>query len=363
MNHVLCGIDAGQADTTAAFFVPGARGGVTRGRVETITFPSLVGTGDVDRFLRMRAAGGGEAALREGEYVLEHGGTGYFVGPLALSQSKGATTGRGDPNRYTSLTLYLMLTAFGLAIEQGWMKDGADVRMVTGMPLEYWSPQKRALVQQFLVGEHGFGFGGKKRHVRLDAVGVPPEAAATLYKTAGQPIHQCVLDIGWGSREAYWALGRDAVAERCKGSQHGVSVVADLINDQVRRNFGRALSEFEVRMVLRAWRANPEKPDYPLMHSSGKVITLDGIVPSAVDTVGREQATWAGQVWGSEDGQVASEAAVARMIGGGAYYFGSHIHEVIPHIEIPELPEEENARSYLEIARAASEEAWARSRG
>jgi hypothetical protein len=69
------------------------------------------------------------------------------------------------------------------------------------------------------------------------------------------------------------------------------------------------------------------------------------------------------QQWEDADGQVASSAAHARLIGGGAYYIKPFLRQAIGHLVVPDAPERANALAYLAIGEAANEQAWARNRG
>lgn len=73
----------GQADNTLAIRVFSPRGG--KGMGHTSTSSSLVDTSDVDRFLALRTANGGEAKLDDHEFTLELDGIGYIIGSLALA--------------------------------------------------------------------------------------------------------------------------------------------------------------------------------------------------------------------------------------------------------------------------------------
>jgi hypothetical protein len=169
--------------------------------------------------------------------------------------------------------------------------------------------------------------------------------------------HRC----GRGSTDLFWAIGRRPLPERCDGYAAGVEKISDvLIKKVLSLPNGRRLSGEEVRAVL--W-AHATKQPPPKLYSRGHELVLNGEIAQAISMVGEELATFVRQRWEDADGLVASSAAHARLIGGGAYYVRPFLKAAIPHLTVPEHPERANAVSYLAIGEVATEEAWARNRG
>ena len=110
-------------------------------------------------------------------------------------------------------------------------------------------------------------------------------------------------------------------------------------------------------------RAHATKQPLPTLHSRGRELRLNGEIAEAIAAVGEELATFVRQQWEDADGQMASSAAHARLIGGGAYYVKPFLRQAIGHLLVPDAPERANALAYLAIAEAAIEAAWARNRG
>jgi len=343
------GFDAGNSETTVA-----VRAG---SRAQHLTFPSSIGSGDYAELLRVRSGAGRIAGLETDEYTIEHRGASLFVGRLALEQSKDATTARGNTARYANgHTLRLLLTACGKLF-----KDDVTIRLITGLPVKVFSPEEKKAVQASLLGTHTFLFNGRPRRVTVDAVGVMMEGAATLYDVAAEPVQQCVIDVGGGSTDLFWAVGRRPLAERCVGYGVGVEKIGELLNKKIMGlPNGRRLADEELRAVL--W-AHATKAPLPQLHSRGRELILNGEIAEAITVVGEELTTFVCQQWEDADGQVASSAAHARLIGGGAYYVKPFLRQAIGHLAVPDAPERANAVAYLAIGEAASEEAWARNRG
>jgi hypothetical protein len=346
---IIMGFDAGNSETTVAVRIGS--------RVHHLTFPSSIGTGDHAELLRVRSGAGRTASLEGDEYTLEHRSVGLFVGRLALEQARDASSGRGNTARYSNgHTLRLLLTACGKLF-----KDDVTIRLITGLPVKVFSPDEKARVQRSLIGTHSFSFNGRPRRVTVDAVGVMMEGAATLYDVAAESTHQCVIDVGGGSTDLFWAIGSRPWYERCGGYSAGVEKIGELLNKKVMAlPYGRRLSEEELRAVL---RAHATKQPLPTLHSRGRELLLNGEIGEAITAVGEELATFVRQQWEDADGQVASSAAHARLIGGGAYYIKPFLRQAISHLVVPDAPERANALAYLAIGEAASEQAWARNRG
>jgi hypothetical protein len=347
---IIVGFDAGNSETTLA-----VRLGM---RVQHQTFPSHIGSGHADEVLRIRSGAGRSATLDADEYAIHHQGAELFVGRLALSQSRDASTGRGNAARYwNGHTLRLLLTGCGRLC-----KDDMTVRLITGLPVTVYNEDARAQVRASLCGTHTFTLNGKPRTITVDAVGVMMEGAATLYDVAQEPLHQCVIDVGGGSTDLFWAVGRKPSSERCDGLEVGVEKIGELLRGNIARRtgVGRRLTDEELRAVLWAHATGRELPP---LYTRGQPLVINGELEAAVRAVGEELAAFVGRAWADADGSVASSAAYARLIGGGAYYVRPFLKAAIPHLTVPEHPERANALAYLAVGEAASDAAWARNRG
>jgi hypothetical protein len=349
MQTIILGGDFGNSETSVAY---------RKGRgVQHLTFPSYLGSGNYAELIRVRRGAGGTGDLEEDEFALSHRGANLFVGRLALEQARDATTGRGNAARYSNgHTLRLLLTACAKLF-----REDVTIRLITGLPVGLFSEEEKARVRASLCGTHTVVFNGRERTIVVEAVGVMMEGAAVLHDVALEAVNQCVIDIGGGSTDLFWANGRKPRYERCVGYGEGVEKIGEHLRASVQAisGVGRRLSDDELRRVLRAYA---ERQSLPPLHTRGKPLTINGELEAAVRAVGEELSTFVGRAWADADG-VASSAAYARLIGGGAYYLKPILKGAIPHLSVPEHPERANAVAYLAIGEAASEEAWARNRG
>lgn len=339
------GFDAGNSETT---FMANGR---------TLTIPSFIGSGSLGDLARIRASSAGaEGALEADEYVLEHGGRSYFVGRLALEQAQDASAARGDVTRYWSgHTLRLLLTVVAATFKT----PTVAVRLVTGLPVQVWSKETARFVRESLVGQHQFKLNGQERTVVVEGVLVVMEGAGAL-AVAGmrEKVQQAVIDIGGRTTDLFWTHGQQPVMPRCTGTDIGVERIGDELKRLFADRHGRDLRDTEVREILRAY-AEGRQPD-PI-YVRGNKVQLNGEVEQIVQGVGQQICSFVSQHWrSSERGDVAADAAVVLLIGGGAYYFRTQIETLISQLKVPIRPEVENARGYAAIGNQVPEQAWQR---
>jgi hypothetical protein len=343
---LILGFDPGNSETTLAW-----RSGTA---VRHMTVPSFIGSGALEGLRRVRSAAG-DGALERDELVLTHGGGSFFVGRLAIEESRDASAARNDVNRYwNGHTLRLVLALAGYAGLSG------TARVMTGLPVSAWTPENKRLVQQSLIGTHSYKLNGKDRTLTIDAVGVMMEGAAALAASEVADAPRAVIDIGGRTTDLFWAKGVRPIASRCSATDVGVEKVGDILRRQTLEAHRRDLYDHELRDVLRS--ALAQTPHQPL-YGNGKALDLNSAATDAMRIVGQQIVSYIGQQWGDDRGAVASDAAKVLLIGGGAHYFADQVRAAIPHVEVARAPELANAYGYLAVGLSASEEAWARNRG
>src|SRR6266446_3670433 len=143
------GYDPGNSEASVAVICPD-------GSQRVQTCPSYFCRGNYDALARIRTMSGrGQSVhpsevLKPDEHVLTYPDTGaseYYVGELALSQGKGASSARGDISRYWSLiVLLLLLTVLGVCIPD----NEYEAHVVVGVPIETYSEQNRRKVRNYL---------------------------------------------------------------------------------------------------------------------------------------------------------------------------------------------------------------------
>lgn len=346
------GFDPGNSETSVAVVYPD-------GNQKVQTCPSYVSRGDYDELARFRTMSWhGQSArqpevLRSDELVLAYPpgeAAEYYVGELALSQGKGASSARGDISRYWSLiALILLLAVLGALIPD----DEYEAHVVTGMPIETYSDQNRRRVRNCLEGEHRYLLNGRQRLAVVSIEKVIMEGAGAMIAFGDdRPVRQAVMDIGGRTTDLYTAHGQAPLIPFCRGTPLGVEQAADLLNVTAQARCGRALTPQETRTILRATVGSGQ---YPPVYASGQEISpidLHQWTEEALRTIGRDITTFVSQTWtNSEFGTVATDMARVLLVGGGAYYFYRDIADLIPHVTVPQQPELANALGYAALAR------------
>lgn len=341
------GFDAGNSETAAAIYT-------TTGELQTVTMPSYIGRGsfhELRRFRQMNSSGSTNVFQPE-EYVLvcpEIDPAEYFIGTLAMNQSRAATSARGDINRYWSpFALRLLLTAAGALIPD----IEFEIALVTGIPIETYSDQNRRKVRSALEGEHHFTLNGRKRLAIVSVETVIMEGAGAMIACGDERrIRQAVIDIGGRTTDLYTADGQMPLIPLCKGAALGVEMAAEMLNHSFEGYTGRALTLQEMRLILRSAVGSEQ---YPSIYTNGQEISsidLHHWAEASLRSIGRDITTFLAQTWASNGlGAVATDLAKVLLVGGGAYAFYHDIVRLIPHVIVPPQPELANALGYAELA-------------
>lgn len=346
------GYDPGNSETSVAVVNPD-------GNQRVLTCPSYFCRGNYDALARIRTMSGrGQSihpseVLKSEEYVLTYPDTGaseYYVGELALSQGKGASSARGDISRYWSLiVLLLLLTVLGVCISD----DEYEVHIVVGVPIETYSDQNRRKVRNYLEGEHSYILNGRRRRAVIYVERVITEGAGAMIAYGdGRPVRQGVIDVGGRTTDLYTADGQAPLIQLCRGTALGVELAADLLNATVQSRCGRTLTQQETQSILRAIVGGSQ---FQHIYANGREISsidLRRWTEEALRSIGSDIATFASQVWANDElGGVATDMAKVLLVGGGAYFFYQDIAKLIPHVTVPEQPELANAFGYAALAR------------
>lgn len=347
MRRYYAGFDPGNSETSLIAIT-------SEGQQSRITIPSYAARGsshELKRFRQMTSSRTADVFQPE-EFVLvcpEVDHAEYFIGVLAMNQSRAATSARRDINRYWSpFALRLLLTAVGALLPD----TEFEVALVTGIPIESYSDQNRRKVRAALEGEHHFSLNGHKRLAVVSVEAVIMEGAGAMIACGEErSIRQAVIDIGGRTTDLYTADGQMPLIPLCKGAALGVEMAAEMLSHTFEVQAGRALTLQEMRQLMRSAVGNSQ---YPLLYVNGQeisVIDLHRWAEDALRSVGRDITTFLSQTWASgELGAVATDLAKVLLVGGGAYAFYHDIARLIPHVTVPPQPELANALGYAELA-------------
>lgn len=333
------GHDFGNAETGGVLFAKGQR--------FSMSLPSATAPGSLERLQRLGVN------LADHECVLRmEDGTEYYVGRLAYTQSRAASTGRDDMHRYWSKrSLHLLLTTASLLLPD----EHFALNVVTGLPVQMYlnDTESRKRIKQGLEGVHTFWVNDRKRtiEVTVDRVIMEGAGAIIAYGMKGN-IKQGVIDIGGRTTDLFASHGQTPVSTLCSGKNLGVEMAFDAVSTAFQRLYGRPLQDEERHALQYAYP--PQSPHrYPEIYANRKPVTeLRALVQQAVESVGAEIASFIAQIWNEaeQSGSVASSFARVLLVGGGAYFFQEQIQAIIPEIQVAPKPEEANALGYAALA-------------
>jgi plasmid segregation protein ParM len=309
---MILGIDIGYGYTKAA---------TARKRVQ---FPSVVGRAERIRYkdddLIHSNGTGAHLVTAEGE---------YFVGELALLQSRVRWSPQ-DRQRTTVANTLLVLAqaAFG---ELG--VRGSDVRVVTGLPVEWYEDREQLVAR--LRGEHDIRWGqGGGLAVTVADVYVVPQPFGSLFslilnergrmvdeELAGSRLG--IVDVGTHTTD-YVLVDELRYVEKGSGSiSTAMSRVCELAGRAIQDEHKLDLSLHEVDRALQAGYVMVYDEKHPLAE----------LARPAVEAVAEEVLSQAGALWG--DGR---DLAAVLVTGGGALSLFPAIKERYPHARLVDDP-------------------------
>lgn len=341
------GHDFGNAETSGVIF-----DGVLR---QTITLPSATAPGRFESLAGLRAAMRGDEhdtpgpRLGANEYVLNYENTEWFVGELALTQSRAGTSARGDISRYWSpRSLHLLLAASGTLVPV----PEYHLDVVTGLPIETFTTETRKQVKAALEGNHHFLLNGESKRAVVRVLAVVMEGAGALIAHgSASSMTQAVIDIGGRTTDLFVAEGQQPIQHLCKGKDLGIEVAADLVSSRFHARYYRPLKPQELRTLF---HAHAHHQPYPALYVNGSRVSdadMHRMVTDVLATLGREIASFVGTIWNnSETGAVGSDLARVLLVGGGAYYLADMLKARIAHLTVPPRPEWANALGYAALA-------------
>jgi plasmid segregation protein ParM len=310
----------------------------------SISIPSYTAIGDLELLHSL------EYRLRKDDFVYRNGGLDTYVGGLAIRQSTIHSSGRGDSGRYWSdRALQLLLVSTSALIPD----EEYALSVVTGLPVKVYlsSPDNRRRVKKALEGTHTFTINGKNTntvHVTVERVIMECAGATIAYGL--NKAKQGVVDIGGFTTDLFASNGQEPLTHLCNGIDMGVEMVGTTLSDMFRAKYGRDLQMDEVRDSLRKSISRKGKVDGVYANNT-EVLDMREMIHLAVDTVGKQIASWIATVWSdSKRGDTASSFAKVLLIGGGSHYFFNHIKETIPNIQTVSNPEFANALGYAAMS-------------
>jgi hypothetical protein len=317
-----------------------------------LSIPSIVADGNAADLINTRTTTDPNASLasllKKHEYVLDYEGQEYYTSELAENEGKNATTALGASDRYWSLhSLFLLLTLAAALIPERQF----ELRIVTALPVTlYRNKENRTLVKKALEGWYPFTLNGRDREVVVKVGAVVMEGIGALIHHGEEVGKQAVIDIGERTIDLVAADGQTPIGNLCDGDILGVGQIADELIREIKGQYKRILSSLEAHEQLYAYANGKPLPRLSANQQPIPADEIHRVIERAVARVGRSINVFIAQTWNQEGGAVASNFSPVLLIGGGAHYFEHSIKLLIPLVDLPEDPEDANARGYLDLA-------------
>jgi hypothetical protein len=329
------------------------------GRELTVVIPSAIVEASGEKLELFRSAVHGDHTSVDPykqDVQVVYNDINYYVGYLALKQSKRANAQKGDETRYHSLEqLIRLLATSGLAITD----QHYEIELVTTVPVGYFSKELRRRVKDTLEGTFAFTLNGMPRQATIIVRKVMVEGPPALVLYGGQSAGQRRLIIDGGGHTTDLTLldGNDPIADQCKGIDLGVENIGDYLADTLREQHGRKLSLRERSDILRAYatRNNPEPvPVPPVFCGTYQLASADvsKIVAAGCQKVANATLTEARSLWGVVNDVVAGDVAYQYHIGGSALFYNDLLKAKMPFLHPVTNASAANARGSARIAKA-----------
>jgi hypothetical protein len=278
-------------------------------------------------------------------------GVNYYVGDLALRQSKRASSQKGDETRYFSVEqLVRLLATSGLAIEQ----QAYEMTLVTTLPVGYYTKDLRRRVKDTFEGTFEFLLNGEKRQatitVRKVMVEGPP--ALVLYGSQSAGERRLIIDGGGYTTDFTLLNGNDPVTDRCRGIDLGVENIGDYVYETLHEQHGRKLSLSERSDILRAYASKSQLPTILCGRYELPPVELTKIVTAGCKQVAQATLIEARSLWGVTNDVVAGDIRWQYHIGGSALFYNDLLRAKMPWLRPVEGASAANARGSAYIAKA-----------
>ena len=329
------------------------------GRECVVTIPSAIVEASAETLELLRSGVHGSNANSDPykqDIQIGYLGINYYVGYLALRQSKRSSTQKGDETRYHSLQqLIRLLATSGLAIAD----QQYEVQLVTTVPVGYFTRELRRRVKDTLEGTFDFTLNGDKRQATIIVRKVMVEGPPALVLYGGQSAgkRRLIIDGGGHTTDLTLLDGNDPIADRCKGIDLGVENIGDYVAETIREKHKRKLSLQERSDILRAYATRNSLepvPVPPLFCGTYEVSSAEiyGIVAAGCQKVANATLTEARSLWGVVNDVVAGDVQYQYHIGGSALFYNDLLRAKMPQLNPVTNASAANARGSARIAKA-----------
>lgn len=328
------------------------------GNESTVVIPSSIVEASSEKLDLFRSAVHGEnnnADSYKQDVQIMFNGVNYYVGYLALRQSKRSSTQKGDETRYHSKEqLIRLLATSALAIRD----ERYSIQLVTTVPVGYFTKELRRHVKDTLEGIFVFFLNGVERQatitVRKVMVEGPP--ALVLYGASSEGQRRLIIDGGGYTTDLTLLDGNDPIPDQCKGIDLGVEDIGNYLCETIRELHGRKISLRERSDILRAYATrNMRTPEQLPAISCGKydipVADIFGIIAAGCQKVANDTLTEARSLWGVVNDVVGGDVRFQYHIGGSALFYNEMLRVKMPNLRAVDNAAQSNARGSARIAK------------
>lgn len=187
---------------------------------------------------------------------IEVDGEEYFVGELAIIQSKRATRSLSSDRTTDIVTKIMFLTSLALVTEH----PVESFTVVTGLPVKDFAMYKQTYVDKF-TGSHEVILNGQKRTLHIDKVIVVPQPYGSfcdgLFTEDGEideafsENHVGIIDIGYGTSDFIQVKNYRYLEKFSATSANGISSIYREMQHFLNTRHGINKEEYELETVVR----------------------------------------------------------------------------------------------------------------
>lgn len=271
--------------------------------------------------------------------TLETDGKAWFVGQQARLQSPFTISPRArerDPEVVRLLALAALCQVNA---------NGDTVRMVTGLPVEWYADRDKLI--RSLTGFHAFATNGQRQTVNIASVLVVPQPFGSLFRALLSPAgvltdpdglsggRVAVLDIGMHTTDYALADALRYVEPRSGSIPVAMARVYELVRRGVTERHGLTLSLQDAEDATRT--------GYVTVYGRREPVT--DLVAGALEGVAQEVLGEAVTLWG--DGR---DLLAVLVTGGGGPALLERVRAIYPHARLAPNPQTANAEGFYRYA-------------
>ncbi|MEE9365468.1 MAG: ParM/StbA family protein [Dehalococcoidales bacterium] len=335
------GVDPGYGGKKAAV--------VRNGIIETSSFPSVVGIGNMDVGLVGMHLGRGKAQAKPMSVDLGDGMP-YLVGPNV--HQYGRPSERMDFNRLANgPELRAMFAAsfwriLGAGEHQADLLIGLPVEVMADAPLAQRTLKE---LRGWLVAEHDFTVNGEQVTVTVSRAGVMAQPLGAYFNWAlgndGRPrqskaaMSRPVGTIDWGfnTLALYGIEGGQPIPALTAGDTLGMRRAAEGLIAAIEQRHARQLTLHEADALIRAKR--------PILFTPEGDQDVGDLVRQSLDSAASAAISFIERTWGK-----GRQFSHVLATGGGALAMGEHLLRQYPHVVLSDDPVMDNAKGFAKFA-------------